>query len=126
MKQAATLGITVCASSGDDGSAQGVNHPASSPNVLACGGTSLAAVIGGVVQSEVAWSSSGGGVTVIFPTTPPYQALAGVRRGDREERAGVPDVSGDADGHTGYDIVSSQIDMGMSGGTSASGRSGPP
>ena len=45
---AATLGITVCVAAGDSGSSDGVSDgadhvdfPASSPHVLACGGTSL-------------------------------------------------------------------------------------
>ena len=49
-QSAAAMGVTVCAASGDDGSTDGVtdglNHvdfPASSPFVLACGGTSLVA-----------------------------------------------------------------------------------
>ncbi len=47
---AALLGITVCAAAGDNGSSDGINDgkphvdfPASSPYVLACGGTSLIA-----------------------------------------------------------------------------------
>ena len=49
-QDAALLGVTVCCASGDDGSSDGVtdgaahvDFPASSPNVLACGGTRLEA-----------------------------------------------------------------------------------
>jgi kumamolisin len=49
-QSAAALGITVCIASGDNGSSDGatdgadhVDFPASSPHVLACGGTSLQA-----------------------------------------------------------------------------------
>ena len=47
-QDAAALGVTVCVAAGDNGSSDGVtdgsahvDFPASSPNVLACGGTSL-------------------------------------------------------------------------------------
>jgi kumamolisin len=115
---AATLGVTVTVAAGDGGSSDGVtdgaNHvdfPASSPNVLACGGTSLA-LDGTTIESETVWNdganggATGGGVSTIF-ALPAYQAGAGVppvapgASGGR----GVPDVSGDADPATGYDVV---------------------
>ena len=47
-QDAATLGVTITVAAGDDGSSDGVDDgqahvdfPASSPNVLACGGTTL-------------------------------------------------------------------------------------
>ena len=50
-QSAAAMGVTVCVAAGDDGSTDGVNDglnhvdfPASSPNVLACGGTQLGGV----------------------------------------------------------------------------------
>jgi kumamolisin len=68
-EEAAKLGITVCAASGDEGCARDVNghcrvtFPASSPFVLACGGTSVTAN-----DREVVWkvrnkSASGGGIS---------------------------------------------------------------
>jgi kumamolisin len=116
--KAASLGITVCASSGDDGSAQGVNYPASSPNVLGCGGTSLTSVVNGSVVEEDAWSGSGGGVSVLFPI-PTFQAAVGVEAAAGTSGRGVPDVAGSADPQFGYDIVSASVDLQMSGGTSA-------
>ncbi|MGH3494098.1 MAG: S53 family peptidase, partial [Sciscionella sp.] len=61
---AATLGITVTAAAGDNGSSDGAtdgkNHadfPASSPNVLACGGTTLHAdPATGTVTDESVWN----------------------------------------------------------------------
>jgi kumamolisin len=115
--QAATLmGVTVCAAAGDNGSTDGVNDglahvdfPASSPNVLACGGTTLSA--SGPPPKETVWNSgggaTGGGISDIF-TLPTYQSTAkvppSVNPGARVGR-GVPDVAGDADPSTGYQIA---------------------
>ena len=61
-QDAATRGVTICAASGDNGSSDGVtdgaNHvdfPASSPHVLACGGTSLQSA-NGVITPETVWN----------------------------------------------------------------------
>jgi kumamolisin len=116
-QSAAALGITITVASGDSGSTDGVtdgaNHvdfPASSPHVLACGGTTLEGS-GSSISSEVAWNelannegATGGGVSNVFPL-PTWQANANVPAptvsgGGR----GVPDVSGDADPSTGYNI----------------------
>ncbi len=128
---AAALGVTVCCAAGDNGSTDGVtdgkahvDFPASSPYALACGGTNLAAA-NGKVTSEVVWNnpsggSTGGGVSDVFPL-PTWQAAAGIppsiNPGGRIGR-GVPDVAGDADPATGYQI---QIDgkLYVIGGTSA-------
>ena len=108
----AALGVTICAASGDNGSSDGVtdgqNHvdfPASSPNVLACGGTSLQSA-NGKITSETVWNdgatggAGGGGFSVQFPM-PAYQTAAGIQGTGR----GVPDVSGDADPETGYNVL---------------------
>lgn len=114
---AAMLGVTVTAAAGDNGSSDGArdgsdhaDFPSSSPNVLACGGTSLQAS-GGKVKSETVWNNgpgagaTGGGVSDVFPL-PLWQAEAGVpkpkaARGGR----GVPDVSAVADPTTGYEVL---------------------
>jgi kumamolisin len=116
--KAASLNITICAASGDFGSTGGVYHPASSPNVLACGGTTLTSVVGGQVVEEDAWSRSGGGVSIVFPT-PLFQATIGIQQATGKSGRGVPDVAGNADPASGYDIVSAAVDLEMSGGTSA-------
>jgi kumamolisin len=135
MSDAAVLGITVCAASGDNGSGDGVNDgqahvdfPASSPHALGCGGTTLLADPStGAINSEVVWNetasnegASGGGVSDQF-LLPPYQANAGVPvpadAGGSSGR-GVPDVAGNADPTTGYQIYSGGQAQ-VVGGTSA-------
>jgi kumamolisin len=128
---AATIGVTITVACGDDGSTDGVkgtaNHvdfPASSPHVLACGGTKLVGS-GSTITSEVVWNelasnegATGGGVSTVF-ALPTWQANAGVPKptvaaGGR----GVPDVCGDADPATGYTIRVDGQTMTI-GGTSA-------
>ena len=89
-QSAAAMGVTVCVAAGDDGSTDGVtdglNHvdfPASSPNVLACGGTELVAS-GNNITSETVWNelannegATGGGISDVFPL-PSWQNGAGV------------------------------------------------
>jgi len=132
-EDAATLGVTVCVACGDNGSTDGltdglqhVDFPASSPYALACGGTKLTTA-NGKYDTEVVWNemanqegSTGGGVSDFF-AKPAYQATAGVppsvNPGNFVGR-GVPDVSGDADPVTGYDVyVDGQASV--IGGTSA-------
>ncbi len=130
---AAAMGVTVCVASGDDGSTDGVtdglNHvdfPASSPNVLACGGTELMAS-GNTITSEIVWNelannegASGGGISDVFPL-PSWQTAANVppsANPNHNVGRGVPDVAGDADPTTGYvTLVDGQPDV--IGGTSA-------
>jgi subtilase family serine protease len=66
-------GITVFAASGDDGARDddpsdnnGLNadFPASSPYAFGCGGTTIT---NNDIQTEKAWSSGGGGVSMYFP-----------------------------------------------------------
>jgi kumamolisin len=116
---ATLLGVTVCCASGDDGSADGVtdgaahvDFPSSSPNVLACGGTRLESSKNKITK-EVVWNhgagkgATGGGISETF-AMPSYQASAkppvSVNPTHFKGR-GVPDVSGDADPATGYQIL---------------------
>jgi kumamolisin len=112
-QDAAALGVTVFCASGDNGSSDGVtdglqhvDFPASAPHAVGCGGTHLEAA-GTAIQSEVTWDGSGGGVSGQFDL-PSWQNGVGVppsvNPGHRVGR-GVPDVSGDADPATGYEIV---------------------
>jgi kumamolisin len=117
---AAVLGITVCAASGDNGSSDGetgnhVDFPASSPYVVACGGSSMQASRN-VITSEVAWSNSGGGISPTF-AAPTWQAGLS-NNGTPISNRGSPDVCGDADPNTGYAV---RVDgaNGVYGGTSA-------
>jgi kumamolisin len=128
-QSAAALGVTITVAAGDNGSTDGatgnnVDFPASSPHVLACGGTKLDAN-GSTLVSEVVWNelasnegATGGGVSNQFPL-PSWQANAKVPGSAASTGGrGVPDVSGDADPNTGYTIrVDGQTTV--IGGTSA-------
>jgi kumamolisin len=140
---AAAMGITVCVASGDNGSGDAVSDgqshvdfPASSPHALGCGGTKLIANPStGVISSEVVWNETaanegagGGGVSDHF-AVPSFQANAGVparvaRSAAVSEAAaaaggrGVPDVAGNADPVTGYQVFSGGQAQ-VVGGTSA-------
>jgi kumamolisin len=130
---AATLGITICVASGDNGSSDGVtdggdhvDFPASSSYALACGGTSLKASKT-AITSEVVWNdgseggAGGGGVSAFF-ALPTWQS--GLNTTDAEgnttplSNRGVPDVAGDADPETGYNVRIDGTDT-VIGGTSA-------
>jgi kumamolisin len=130
---AAALGVTICVAAGDNGSTDGqqdglshADFPASSPHALACGGTSLLANPGtGAVSSETVWNdgqgggATGGGVSDVFGQ-PAWQASAGVpgRAGSGGAGRGVPDVAGDADPATGYQVLVDGQQI-VVGGTSA-------
>jgi subtilisin-like proprotein convertase family protein len=124
-------GITFVAASGDNGAPAG--WPASSPNVLAVGGTSLSLSASDTRVSEPGWSGSGGGYSAVY-STPSYQQtyaqsayvqntlnnsvlLAGSR--------GNPDVSYNANPSPGFAVYDSFPYYGNSytwfsvGGTSA-------
>ncbi len=132
LQAAATLGVTVCVACGDNGSSDGVtdgkyhvDFPSSSPYSLACGGTSLQ-LSGSNISSEVVWNggasggATGGGVSDTFPL-PSYQSKAKVppsaNKGKFKGR-GVPDIAGDADPATGYQVTSDGSSFTV-GGTSA-------
>jgi kumamolisin len=114
---AASLGVTVCVACGDNGSGDGVgdgrahvDFPASSPHALACGGTRLEAARGSItaetVWNEATGGATGGGVSQVFDL-PAWQQAAGVptsANGDGRVGRGVPDVAGDADPTTGYQV----------------------
>jgi kumamolisin len=120
-QRAVAANITVTVASGDSGSSDGesgnnVDFPASSPYVLACGGTTLSSS-GNTWLSETVWNNgygaTGGGNSALF-SKPSWQNSAistGVKRG-------VPDVSGVADPATGIKVI---VDGGLYifGGTSA-------
>ncbi len=132
LQAASAVGVTVCIAVGDDGSTDGVtdglqhvDFPASSPHALACGGTHLVAS-GSTISSEQVWNdlpsdgATGGGVSATFPL-PTWQANAhvppSVNTGKFVGR-GVPDVAGDADPGTGYQVGVDGTDT-VVGGTSA-------
>ena len=133
LQAAVAMGVTVCVASGDNGSSDGlasgvdtVDFPAASPHVLACGGTSLQASAG-AISAESVWNNganggaSGGGMSADF-SVPAWQSgltfttVSGTS--SPLTGRGVPDVSGDADPHTGYQVRVDGTDT-IVGGTSA-------
>jgi kumamolisin len=132
LEDAAALGVTVTVASGDNGSTDGetdgnlhVDFPASSPYALACGGTTLYGS-GSKISSEIVWNetankdgATGGGVSALF-ALPTYQKSASVPPVPQSNFVGrgVPDVSGDADPATGYQVRVNGKDQ-VYGGTSA-------
>lgn len=123
---AAHRGITVCCSSGDNGVREeptqpfSVVFPATSPHVLACGGTQLEVKRSGN-RKETVWNqwrqyrlASGGGFSQVF-TRPSYQKNLRI---SQQKGRGIPDVAANASSYTGYLIEADNTRMSM-GGTSA-------
>jgi kumamolisin len=129
-QSAAALGVTITVASGDNGSSDAVtdgnNHvdfPASSPHVLACGGTNLQGS-GSIITAETVWNAqpsggaTGGGISNFFPL-PTWQAGSNVPApANPTGGRGVPDVAGDADPASGY-VVRVDGQTFVIGGTSA-------
>ena len=132
LSDAAALGVTVTVAAGDGGSSDGetdgashCDYPASSPYALGCGGTRLeASTSTGAISSETVWNdgssggATGGGVSTLYPV-PSWQASAGVPAASVSTGGrGVPDVAGNADPETGYQVL---VDgsQAVYGGTSA-------
>jgi kumamolisin len=130
-QDASTMGVTVLAASGDDGASDGstggaptVDFPAASPYVVGCGGTKLT-LSGAAIGNEQAWNelsadegATGGGVSEVF-ALPSFQQSAHVPEAPNGfVGRGVPDVAGDADPETGYNVFVDGQET-VIGGTSA-------
>jgi kumamolisin len=112
-QEAAHMGVTVFAATGDQGSSCAVAdqrahvfYPASDPWVTACGGT---AIKKGTEFTEVVWNTpnaaTGGGISDIFTAVPAWQQAANHQPSinpDAHRGRGIPDVAGYA---AGYNIV---------------------
>jgi kumamolisin len=118
----AAVGVTLFASSGDDGSTPGVDgtgddtgplqveSPASDPDITSVGGTSLQLNNNNTISSEIVWNdeseedgASGGGISMFFSgSTCPWQTGVGVISGTNRQ---VPDVAASADPQYGAIIV---------------------
>ena len=131
LEDAAALGVSVTVACGDNGSSDGesgtqphVDFPASSPYALACGGTRLTAQ-DGMISTEVVWNESsagegatGGGVSSAFALPVWQQGVTVPKNPAGAAGRGVPDVAGNADPMTGYQVlVNGQAQV--IGGTSA-------
>lgn len=93
-------GAVFFASSGDNGT--GASWPASSPNVIGVGGTSLMLSPEFTLKKEMAWSGSGGGISA-YESEPVYQNDYSIPKA-KGMRA-IPDVSYDADPQSGFPVV---------------------
>ena len=110
-------GITFIAAAGDSGSQSGVQWPASSPNVISVGGTTLTLNSDGSYSTESGWNGTSGGYSQV-ETEPAYQ--------DAVQSTGFrssPDVAYDADPNSGFAVYDSLADDGSSGWQEVGGTS---
>ena len=99
--------FSVVCSAGDS---NGCEYPSTNPNVLAVGGTTLT-----LPSTEIAWGSSGGGLSLYQPT--------GNQRSVPSNKRCVPDVALDANPNSGFSVYCSNYSGGpwyQVGGTSLS------
>jgi len=131
LSDAVALGVIVTAATGDalatdavDDDLVHVNFPASSPYVLACGGSRIElAAGGGSITSEAVWNDgargTGGGISDVFDIPDFQQGLllpTSVSTG--KSGRGIPDVAGTAAEVNGYRIFVNRKEV-LQGGTSA-------
>ncbi len=115
----AAANMSYVASTGDSG--VGVNWPSVSAHVLAVGATTL--TYGGAARSEIAWSSTGGGVSA-YNAAPAYQTSVVPGMGTASYR-NVADVAFNGDPTTGQYVAvmspgSTTVGWVSAGGTSLS------
>jgi kumamolisin len=109
---AVSRGVSVFVASGDNGSSDGesglnVDFPASDPNVIACGGTSLTCATGtytGAGTRETAWVDGGGGFSAVFPPSTFQLPIVKTQYNPHTPMRAVPDVAANADPNCGYII----------------------
>jgi hypothetical protein len=110
-------GIVITAAAGDDGylnwdsassSEKGyVNFPASSPHVVAVGGTHLSLGAGSAWAGETVWNgyyATGGGCSVEFTAQPWQQSVSNWSAVGCGTKRAVADVAADADPYTGVAV----------------------
>jgi hypothetical protein len=109
-------GTVITASSGDDGylgwgaEEDSVEYPASSPHVVAVGGTRLSLGAGGAWAGEKVWNglgASGGGCSTVFEAPSWQQNVAGFAAVGCGANRAVADVSADGDPYTGVAVYDS-------------------
>jgi len=100
-----------------EGEKAGVNYPASSPHVIAVGGTTLDLDRAGeALGEESAWIGSGGGCSLNFTAQPWQSEVADWSSVGCEGRRTVSDVSADADPYTGVAVYDSVPYIPLGGG----------
>ena len=110
-----TPNVVYVASSGDSA---GTSYPCVSPNVVCVGGTTLRYSSSNNFIQEVAWVSTGGGISS-FERIPAYQSSYGISGTMRQ----VPDVSAAADTNSGGWVYYTPSNTGAGLWTSAGGTS---
>jgi kumamolisin len=135
IEAAEARGITIFKSAGDAGAYQcqrvsaadhrlSVEWPASSPGVVAVGGTSLSISSDGAYSTETAWQDAlsqqggGGGVSAVFGR-PSWQRAPGVINSFSDGKRQIPDVSANGDTASGWSVYQNG-QLTQLGGTSAS------
>ena len=104
-QMAIAQGQTFSVASGDSGSDEcgsnltSVAYPASSPDVIAVGGTTLSTNANGSYSGETVWYATGGGAS-LYESQPSWQS--GVVSGGKR---GLPDIAFDADPSSGTEVV---------------------
>ena len=119
LQAGANNGVTWCIASGDSGASDGdsglnTDFPASSPWVVACGGTTIT-TSGSKITQEVVWNEGGGASGGGFSTLNPVPSYQNGFVPSGTSGRGVPDLVMDADPATGWQIAT----FGVIGGTSA-------
>lgn len=103
---AVSKGINITAATGDTGASNGLpglntDFPSSSPNVIACGGTTLVCPTrnyAGAGTKETSWTGTGGGISVAFAKPGFQNVVPGTKRN-------TPDIAMNADPATGVVFI---------------------
>ena len=103
---AVAKGINITVATGDTGASNGLpglnaDFPSSSPNVIACGGTSLfcpTRVYTGAGTKELTWAGTGGGISSFFAKPAFQSSVTGTKRN-------TPDIAMNADPNTGVQFL---------------------
>jgi hypothetical protein len=114
--------VTFVAASGDSGAWSGTMYPATSPNVLSVGGTTLRLGANSSYSSEQGWYGSTGGFSVL-ESAPSYQVGAQAATGLSYGLRTTPDVAMVGDPATGLSVYSTVPYGGQSGWFTVGGTS---
>jgi kumamolisin len=114
---AVSKGINITAATGDTGASNGLpglntDFPSSSPNVIACGGTTLVCPTRTYVAGtkETSWTGTGGGISATFAKPAFQNTVPGTKRN-------TPDIAMNADPSTGVSYIVNKKSV-VYGGTS--------